>query len=390
VANLRITFWGIQGSCPVFPTPGEVDDYTRRMARHSVERTLHDIADRLERGECTPDDLRKLAGPDAVGEYQKTLGLPALPIYGGDTTCIEVRTGDGHTLLFDLGTGLLGFSAHALSTWPAVGDRTIHVFASHEHLDHRSGLPFAAICFERRAPFTLHIHGTREYLSVLDERYGLFSRTVAPGMHVDDPLDYSMFAANFPGAELHNPRDVSAARPPGEPSPWAMHDINQPIHVGNTHISAFEVYHGLTRCLAYQVRHGNATFVFCTDHELRHGPGAADPRQLRSLEAERRLIERCQNADVAYFDGQYLLAEYLGQKPIGAAPPTPRMDWGHGCVEDIVERVERCRIARAYIGHHDPDRPWSARMDLDRLVQDACAGKPYQIQLAQAGAVIEI
>ena len=32
--------------------------------------------------------------------------LPDLPIYGGDTSCLEVETAEGNELLFDLGTGV--------------------------------------------------------------------------------------------------------------------------------------------------------------------------------------------------------------------------------------------------------------------------------------------
>ena len=30
--NLKVTFWGVQGSCPIFPTQDEVREYAQRLA----------------------------------------------------------------------------------------------------------------------------------------------------------------------------------------------------------------------------------------------------------------------------------------------------------------------------------------------------------------------
>lgn len=384
-ANLRVTFWGVQGTCPIFPNRAEVTEYARHVAISTIEKTLLDAAARLDRGEWTPAMLRQMASPEKSAELQQQLGLPNLPIYGGDTTCIEVLTGDGDTLLFDMGTGLREFSRQATANWKGHGGRTIHVFASHEHLDHRSGLPFSSICFDGQNPCTLHVHGTRQFLMALDDRYGIYSQKPTAGMYVDDPLDYRMIAAKFTATEIR-----TGSQPAALPFAASVRHVGEPVAVGNTTVTPFEVYHGNTECLAYKVRHGDSTFVFCTDHELRHGDDPADTRQIRSRDAERRLIDQCQDVDVAYFDGQYLLAEYLGQKGIGATRGLSRMDWGHSCIEDVVARVEQCRIRRAFVGHHDPERLWGDRVELDRHLHELSRGKPYQIELAKSGDTVEV
>ena len=58
-------------------------------------------------------------------------------IFGGNTTCVEIRCGD-QILLFDAGSGLLP-AGLALQ---AEGTRTAHLFFSHCHYDHIIGLPF--------------------------------------------------------------------------------------------------------------------------------------------------------------------------------------------------------------------------------------------------------
>ena len=71
----------------------------------------------------------------------------------------------------------------------------------------------------------------------------------------------------------------------GERMDRKPHHLNEPIEIGATRITAFDVYHS-SPCLGYKIEHGGKKFVFCTDHELRHGPDPDDPKQKASEEAE--------------------------------------------------------------------------------------------------------
>jgi hypothetical protein len=161
---------------------------------------------------------------------------------------------------------------------------------------------------------------------------------------------------------------------------WSIRDINEPVKIGQTTITPFNVYHGLTRVLAYKIQRGGKTFVFCTDHELRHGTDPENERQRESMAAEERLKVHCMDADLGYFDGQYRYSEYHGQKGIGTAPPVPKIDWGHGCMEDVVRRAMQCRIMSTYIGHHDPDRE----------LAESCKGTGCHIELAKPDTVVDL
>jgi hypothetical protein len=382
IQAMRITFWGVQGSCPILPA---MQDYARTLAHHALTRAFEDLAGNSEGGAVRLD--RVLGGPvtpAAIEAYQQRLNLPALPIYGGETTCIEVETAEGDILIFDLGSGVRRCSHSILDRWKTKTGRTLHVFGSHEHLDHRMGLTFARICYVHDNPFTVNVYGTYQFLHALDQHYGLFSRQVSELTYVDDPVDYTAMGAAFHGIELHR----------GEESPperrfWRLHDIQRPVCINGTTVIPFEVYHGSTACLAYRVEHGGKSFLFSTDHELRRGD-AADRRQQRSAAAEQRLLQHCQNADVAYFDGQYLLDEYLGKKGVGPYPPLSRMDWGHGCIEDIVERAAKAHIRQAFVGHHDPERAWIERLQIDQRLADRCADKPYRVRLADSDRIVDV
>jgi hypothetical protein len=359
---MRITFWGVQGSCPIFPTSEEIHDYAQHVASYAVSHSTH-------------------SAPSNPGH--PPVDVPDLPNYGGETSCIEVETSEGNILVLDLGSGVRSFSRALLAKWRQRADRTLHVFGTHPHLDHRQGLAFASFCFAR-PPFAVPVFGSHLFLEALDDRYGLFSRKLTPAMHLDDPLDFRLMSAKFTPTEL---------RPAGAKSgstAWPLQDASRPVQVGSTSVTAFPTYHGPTPCLAYKIHHGSATFVYCTDHELRHGLDPTDPRQIASETAEAEIRRQCQGVDAAYFDGQYLTAEYDGKQAIGLNAPVPRMDWGHGCLEDVLKRASECRIGRTYAGHHDPERPYMQRFHLDHDLRRWSQSSGAHVELAKAGAVIDL
>ena len=61
---------------------------------------------------------------------------------GGNTACIEVTCGD-HTLIIDAGSGLRLLGDHFMKGGP----ERLHLFFTHCHYDHISGLPFFAPFF---------------------------------------------------------------------------------------------------------------------------------------------------------------------------------------------------------------------------------------------------
>jgi len=65
--------------------------------------------------------------------------------YGGNTSCVEVRSAAGTIVVVDCGTGIQGFG-QAL-TRDAPHPMTGHILISHTHWDHIQGVPFFAPLF---------------------------------------------------------------------------------------------------------------------------------------------------------------------------------------------------------------------------------------------------
>jgi ribonuclease BN (tRNA processing enzyme) len=326
-------------------------------------------------------------------------GSIPVPLPSGDTTCIEVETSEGNILLFDAGSGIRRCSLSIVDRWQNRADRTLHIFGSHEHLDHRIGLTFSRFCYVHDNPFNLHMYGSYAFLHALDQHYGLFSRQISDLTYLDDPVDFTMMSANFTATELipqHSVLSTQYSHPQRRASDqlkrhWPTRDL-APIQIGRTTITPFEVYHVIPCCLGYKVEHDGKTFIFATDHELRRGPPnePTNDHQKRSDAAEATLRRLCHNADLAYVDGQYFLDEYLGQKGIGSFPPMPRLDWGHSCIEDVIDRAIATNTKRTLIGHHDPQRDWDERQRINEQLAKLSAGKANLIELADADLVIEL
>jgi phosphoribosyl 1,2-cyclic phosphodiesterase len=58
--------------------------------------------------------------------------------YGGNTTCIEVRSDDDSLIILDAGTGIFPLAQSLLGRLPV----TANIFITHTHWDHIQGLPF--------------------------------------------------------------------------------------------------------------------------------------------------------------------------------------------------------------------------------------------------------
>ena len=390
--NLKIHLYGVQGSGSVFPSRAERQALQELMDTRLLEQVFNDLAKRAHpdgRIGCTIEEV--LGGKmnrQTLRAYRKRFDIEEARVYGGWTTCLRIETGDDYDLVFDLGSGFRNCALDLQRKWAARTERHLFVFGSHSHYDHTEGFDQAAVCFDPRNH--IYVYGNRQYLRALDQNLGVFTHQVdASLLGMQTPLHYELMPAQFKSCEL---RDLLGTPPPENSEDrlaHSYHPIDEPLQIGATKINAFEVFHPAP-CLAYRIEYGGKVLIFCTDHELRHGSQPDDPRQRASLQAEQRLREHAQGADVMYRDGQFFRAEYDGFQGIGVSGGVPRVDWGHSCIEDIVDMAEVCRIKASYIGHHDPNRDWSEMNWIDETLKRSSDQLGLQVELARAETVITL
>jgi ribonuclease BN (tRNA processing enzyme) len=201
------------------------------------------------------------------------------------------------------------------------------------------------------------------------------------------PVFYGIMPAKFQAIEIRAEDGAAPASP--DALSHRVHPLGTPIVLGKTTIDAFEVFHPAP-CLAYRFEHGGKTFVFCTDHELRHGTDEQHPRQRQSLAAEARVREFCADVDLLYRDGQYLRVEYDGIKGISNSGAVPRLDWGHSCMEDVRQMANKCGVKRTLIGHNDPNREWAELNWIDETLGRAPGSARGTVELARAETVVNL
>jgi phosphoribosyl 1,2-cyclic phosphodiesterase/CheY-like chemotaxis protein len=243
--------------------------------------------------------------------------------YGGNTSCVEVRTAAGTLIVLDCGTGAHGLGRALLEdgTGPPRG----HLLISHTHWDHIQGLPFFDPFFVEGGEWD--VYGPRGLGgSVLDILAGQMQYTYFP-------ISLDQFAA-----DVH------------------YHDLVEgALEIGDVRITSRYLNHpALT--LGYRLEADGVVLVYATDHEPHARQGALTDEAPRSPEDERHL-RFLEDADLVIHDAQYTADEYPAH-----------LGWGHSPIEFAVDTASAAGAHRLALFHHDPLRTDAA---LDGIVEQA-------------------
>lgn len=267
--------------------------------------------------------------------------------YGGNTSCIEVRSAAGTIVMLDCGTGAHDFGQSLLAEGlkPCSG----HILVSHTHWDHIQGIPFFAPFFIYGNEW--HIYGPRGL--------GQSLREVLAGQ-----MEYTYFPVSLDqlAAAIH------------------YHDVVEgTFEIGDVRVTTRYLNHpALT--MGYRLEADGAVFVYSSDHEpYSHAAALGTSPVVSSEEEAHRLF--VQNADLLVHDAQYTAAEY-----------PQKAGWGHSTIEYVTDLALACGVKRVALHHHDPMRTDEA---VDRLVaaarqRVADAAGTLVLDGASEGEVIEI
>ncbi len=221
--------------------------------------------------------------------------------YGGNTSCMEVRSHNDDLYIFDCGTGLRALGKRLLEEF---GHASINafVFLSHFHWDHIQGIPFFEPLYN-------------------PENYFFFHSFPSHQQSVQRALEEQMTDPYFPV----NMEAMAAHR----------HFYN----LSNDRLSFNDVAVRTARlnhpqgCLGYRMETGSKALVYATDNE----PGVA--------EFDRNVRDLAQGADVFVYDAQYTPLEYVNFKK----------GWGHSTWREAVNIAQDAEVKKLVLFHHDPD-----------------------------------
>jgi phosphoribosyl 1,2-cyclic phosphodiesterase len=274
--------------------------------------------------------------------------------YGGNTTCIEIRTDDNELIILDAGTGIFALSQALLKEMPVAAN----VFITHTHWDHIQGLPFFIPIFIPGN--TLRLHGAFDPVS---------GRGIEQIMEVQ--LQYSYFPVRE--AEMKAKIEYETLMP------------GQSVQIGSATITPTLLNHPVIN-FGYRIDCNGKSVFFTGDHEPYYNiyaPGDEGYEEYRMLieDKEKSIIEAMRGVDVLIADSSYTTGEYPSKK-----------GWGHGTFDSSIAMAKKAGARIVYCTHHEPTRNDEA---LEREFEKVLALHPREgcgpeCRLAREGEEIEI
>ena len=268
--------------------------------------------------------------------------------FGGNTSCVSVRSDADTMIVIDCGTGAHGLGQRLVAEAdgaPVDG----HILISHTHWDHIQGLPFFAPLFRA---------GNRWELYGPSGLGGSLSEILAGQME----YRYFPVAIDQLSADVDHHDLVEGA--------FDIDDVRVETHYLN--------HPALT--LGYRLEVDGATVVYASDHEPHDHVLAlgGDVSLNRHDDAHARFVA---GADLLIHDAQYLASEY-----------DDHVGWGHSTVEYVIDIAWRADVARVALYHHDPNRTDDEVDDLVARARAHAAASGYggEIFAAEEGMSIEL
>ena len=259
-------------------------------------------------------------------------------IYGGDTTCIELRTRNDEVIIIDAGSGIRRLGHRLLEQ----NGECYHLLFTHTHLDHVLGLPFFKPMY--RSGITLNIYGCPfEYESI----EMMLSKILSPPT---SPVDFGFVEADIVYKEISD--DV--------------------FTIDTVEISPVYTSHP-NRGLGYKIIEDGRSFVFITDHELSYThPGGLDYGEYVAFAA---------GADVLFHDAEFTAEEYGHTKT-----------WGHSVFNDALQFAIDAEVKQFGLFHHNQER---SDAEIDAMVNECrqiCGDKNVNVEVfaVHAGLKIEL
>lgn len=297
--STRIKFWGVRGSIPV-------------------------------------------PGPSTIG-------------YGGNTTCVEVRT-NGDIIILDAGSGIRELGL-ALNQEFGTAPINLTLLLTHTHWDHIQGLPFFLPAYQAKNNIrVLGYQGARDGLATI--------------------LAAQMELPFFP---------VSWKDLPGTIKIQELKKMK--FSIGKVQVHARFVNHPGV-CAGYRLFTKEGSIGFLPDNEpfeplklkLAERDGTHPHRARAQAVVQRsKLVEFLKDTDVLIIDTQYTDEKY--QEHIG---------WGHGALSRVVSLALEARAKKLFLFHHDPshdDHKIDEMLERARLLVVE-SGRPLEVEAAREGAEI--
>lgn len=232
--------------------------------------------------------------------------------YGGDTTCMEIRSSNNEIIIVDAGTGIRNLGNKLINE----NNSSYHMLFTHAHWDHLMGFPFFKPIFLSKTKLNI-------------------IRCPHPGKYAEEMMKRVMSPPNFPIKYT----DIKASITYEEGCPGGF-------KIDTIKIDPINLSHPNSGC-GYKFTENQKTFVFLTDNELGH------------IHENGKTIEEyaafSRNCDLLIHDCEYSDEDYLRRK-----------EWGHSSVSQVARLAKLSNVKKLGLFHHNQDKTDN---DVDILVE---------------------
>lgn len=280
---MQIKLWGVRGS---LPSPLNNEEYTgklRRILALAARKRLTESDDLDFFIQSLPDELRY--------------------VFGGDTTCVTVRSASGKLYILDCGTGIRRLGNELMEGDCAKGRGVLNIMLTHNHWDHIQGLPFFR---------PIYVPGnTLNFYSPYKNQKELLEKQMSS----------PFFPATFEGTAS------------GKNYILIDNAVNEPIQLEeDLKLSIYPLKHP-QGCFAYKFEQNGKIFIFATDTEFTG----------ETIEKMGSRTDFFKNADILVLDSQYTLDEAF-----------LKADWGHTSYTMAVNCAINWDVKKLVMTHHEP------------------------------------
>ncbi len=273
--------------------------------------------------------------------------------YGGNTTCIEIRTDNNELIILDAGTGIFPLSQMLLAELPV----TANVLITHSHWDHIQGLPLFIPNFIPGN--TLRLHGGFDPVS---------------GKGIEQVMSVQLQYSYFPVREAEMKARIE----------YVTLTPEQSVKVGSATVTPYLLNHPVIN-FGYRIECNGKSLFFTGDHEPPYNiygtdDAGHDEYQVFVDEKTKSIEDAMRGVDVLIADSSYTDAEYK-----------TKQGWGHGTFSSSIHTARTAGVKVLFCTHHEPTRSDDA-LDIafgDALRDNAQADSQLDIRIAREGESYE-
>lgn len=264
--------------------------------------------------------------------------------YGGDTTCLEIRSKSGDLIIVDAGTGIRALGNKLIKE----NMKKIDILLTHAHWDHLMGFPFFKPIFIKGTNIT--VYGRAFNMSSVKSIFiKLMDRPYCPIQLDDKGIKANILFKETP---------------------------HTPFNIGSVKIHTIPLSHPKDSGLGYRFDEDGKSFVFLTDNELGHVHKGGCKFE--------EYVKFCKGANFLIHDAQYAPKEYKQILKISEE------HWGHSVIGDVIKLAIKAGVELLGLFHINPARDDEHVDTMVKKASEKIAKKNKNIKCFAVGSSFEI